>query len=1163
MTTIAGQVTTDTGAGVSGLILAFVEFDGRTKHPPMTYRQGVAMPTEGVTRLGSTLTDAAGRFAFTWSEGKDADGDTDKEPAKHRQVAVIVWPPHTPDQYTGHEGGAEKGGAKDGATAAMLYSTVLSALRPGATEMLAVRLPRDLLRAAGVLREPSQALADQFLEEWKQEQQFTAFLAPKVSEHLGRQVERIQRGRDFVKDLSALPLATRRNALFVGGGTTAESAQAVSEQAGLKRLAAYAATGRAGFQLSLTDEDLRRVGVDVMSWTDRGTPLPVASICALLQDRTQGPVLERLRDLLDAGPGAGAPVPPGPDGPAPPAHPELTPQEELDRQVLAQIRPIAGEGGGDPRELFTRLKEAIALLQPDDGPADVTSVHDFHVLQTAFPHVWTEAFDARFREAAAGLYSEAEKLQTDYALPPFWSGDVQDVRDFEQFLGEIDSRHDALRFLPVPEAVLRAFPRITFSEWSSLSCQQQAALRINAEAIARFGADDARAQQWRNAGQELIDNPAGPLGRAQKLILELRERLREPYSFQFFQPDSVNYGILTTYRQHWEPETYQVGDLVATMPLAPGETRRVVTTTRLKRSRAEREVENALVNQRDEVQHSNRAESEILRRAAMTTNFSTSAQGSVNFGIGQIGGTTGFALNQADESSRAKRDARESVARAAQEYRRDHSVEISVEESGESVATSELTLGNPNNEITVTYLLYELERRYRVQERIHRLTPVIMVAQEMPLPHQIDDDWLLAHAWILKRVLLDDSFREALEVLQEQFVGDEVAVQIKQAYWKTQKDLVDRLQHSIEQRMAAVETLQGMLVRTGEDTDLAKLNEPDDLQTAAAAFFSGGLSLALGGQDDDSARLEAQRKAVELRLEQMQETLAEARRQLARESSALETATTAYTKALEAQFNRRSKIDQLRVHVKQNILHYMHAIWTHEPPDQRFFRLYQTQVTVPQVAADACTIRRARPDEQGPRVFHRDGERYVVECAPPRPGPKRALIEVADLDRPLGFKGNYMIFPLKECTYLTDFMMLEYVDDYFGLRDPDPLGDLPTSELIALREQRGDELDEASRDALERLITTRLTRPQKEDETIVVPTGQLFMEALPGTAPLLEGYKLLHRGLDVAKVRAEVRAAELENLRYASRLLSGERDDPETDRHVVVEGGAVRVETDA
>jgi hypothetical protein len=45
---------------------------------------------------------------------------------------------------------------------------------------------------------------------------------------------------------------------------------------------------------------------------------------------------------------------------------------------------------------------------------------------------------------------------------------------------------------------------------------------------------------------------------------------------------------------------------------------------------------------------------------------------------------------------------------------------------------------------------------------------------------------------------------------------------------------------------------------------------------------------------------------------------------------------------------------------------------------------------------------------------------------------------------------------------------------------------------------------------------------------------------LTGTHPILEDFKLMHRALDVKKVQAEVRHAELENLRLAARLASGE-----------------------
>lgn len=1140
-TTIAGRITIESGEGVAGLNVVFYE-SGTLADP-------IAVPTQGTERLGSALTDDDGRFRFAWEDATAA------KTGGKRQLAVLVLPPLRP---TG----------KDEQLQTVLWQTIIHGLRPGGSETLSVQLAKESLRKAGALREPSQVLAGELSEDWTQQARMSTFLAPAVQQQIAARVSAISKGQHFARKLSALPSATRKDRLFVGDGTTLESAQKASQEAGLQRMATLADAGRAAVPLHFTDEALLRKGIDLDAWGDRYRPVRVPSLCPLLEGRTQGPVLERLRELLDADPAGGAPGEPEPtpgEEPSPGGDPAPTPREEIIRQVLAQIRPLDGDGEGtDTAAVFARLKRAVEVLQPDSGPADATAVRDVHALQMAYPHVWTEAFDERFREAASRLYGETVRLHDEYGLDLGWAGEAGDVRDFERFLGELDERRQALTFVPPPAEVRAAFPSLTFTQWNALSCDQQGALRRLARRIRAAGGDAATVARLRREGQELINSPAGPLGRAQKLILEARDRIREPYAFHYFAPDSVNYGILTTYRQELRPLTYQVGDLVATIPLAPGETRTVSVTERVRKSRAEREMESALTNQRDEVSSGLRAEDEILRRAAVTTNFQTSAQGSLNFGIGEIGGSTGFSLNQADESSRVKRSARESVTRAAQEFRRDHTVEVSTDSSADSERVTTASLSNPNNEITVTYLLYQLERQYRVRERIHRLTPVIMVAQDIPAPHEIDDDWLLAHSWILKRVLLDDGFREAIDVLEDRFAGDELAVDIKRVHWNTQKDLVDRLQQSIQERMLATERLQELLVRVTEGRDLAAAGEPDDLQIGAEAFFTGGWSLLFGGRDEESSRIEAQRNALELRLEQLTETLSEARRQLAREVSALEAATTAYNKAVEAQFNRRVKIDQLRVHVKQNILPYMHAIWAHESLDHLGFRLAHKPVPVPRPGEGGVTIRRARPDETGPRVFHRDGERYIVQCAPPVAGDTmRPLGEIADLDRPLGYKGNYILFPLKECVYLTDYMMLDYIDDYFGLRDPDPVGEMPLEELITLHERRGAELDEETREALERLIAQRLAGPRKEGETIVVPTGQLFMEALPGTAPLLEDFKRAHRALDVAKVRSELRAGELENLRYAARLLEGEHADPEVDRHIVVSGGDTRVETDA
>jgi len=117
--------------------------------------------------------------------------------------------------------------------------------------------------------------------------------------------------------------------------------------------------------------------------------------------------------------------------------------------------------------------------------------------------------------------------------------------------------------------------------------------------------------------------------------------------------------------------------------------------------------------------------------------------------------------------------------------------------------------------------------------------------------------------------------------------------------------------------------------------------------------------------------------------------------------------------------------------------------------------------------------------------------------------------------------------------------------------------DLRKAHKIAL--DRGkDELAEK----IVELITAKLADPQMEDELVVVPTGQLFIEALPGKHALLEDFKLKHRALDVEKVREEVREAQIENLRKSARILSGDYEDADVDKRIEVIKGEEQIVID-
>jgi len=187
----------------------------------------------------------------------------------------------------------------------------------------------------------------------------------------------------------------------------------------------------------------------------------------------------------------------------------------------------------------------------------------------------------------------------------------------------------------------------------------------------------------------------------------------------------------------------------------------------------------------------------------------------------------------------------------------------------------------------------------------------------------------------------------------------------------------------------------------------------------------------------------------------------------------------------------------------------------------------------------------------------------VVDSSLPAPvvnGSRVQLVEVADLDNPLGYKGNYIIFPMKGECYLTTYMLTEYIDNYLGLHDPDGSDDFDAEAFDEAWNKAVEDNDKARKDELRAELIKYITTARRSRDEIIVPTGQLFIEALPGSHPLLEDFKLLHRMEDVRKVKAEVRHAELENLRLASRLVKGQHKpellhDPEIEKQIVIRNG--------
>ncbi len=810
----------------------------------------------------------------------------------------------------------------------------------------------------------------------------------------------------------------------------------------------------------------------------------------------------------------------------------------------------------------------INAFQLRSGPADVPAFYDFHQLQIAFEHVWQHAVDQGVIDTAKAIY---RKIVDNGGNP----------------LEALNSERD-------PSRARRTDPiRVLRTEWENAHYARTTTNIPGALARLRgpdthpngdsgYGEGEPRPQPpppppplpppshpWNinlsdhmGAATDVYDPSIHQPNRT--LLDELEDRLKaKNYAFTVYAPNSTNFGILVTYRQKWEPISYQVGQLISTIPLMPGEKRTVIKKKVFKKKRLIKEMENNLRIHKEDSSDTTRAEAEIVQRAEAKTNFTQTSQGTFKIGIAEFGGTTSFGKDASTASQESKKSFREAVFKAAQEFKDERKIEIETEEVAETEETETGEIRNTNDEIPVTFLYYELQRRYRVSEQIHRVTPVVLVALEVPRPDQITLGWLAQYDWILNRVLLDDSLRAPLMYLR-QIVGDEHALDVQRVHVDKLREVTTQIKDELVSVRATVGRRYAALAKSIEKRADVVAGE------ATEGFLGGAKDFFFGSSDEESVeavriREDAARDAAERAAKEEKEL--EAR--LEREVTALQVAMDAYTKAKSEHLNHKTEVARLRVHIMLNIFHYMQGIWNHTHPDQLFFQLHT--VKVPRLLPKTKTYRLTPvPDSRIPAsVTPRPGQkvfevRLNLELDPsPLPDDDFAtLAEVADLDNPLGFKGNYLILPLKESNALTDFMMLPYIDDELGLHDPDEFGNWTLSSFAeyvkCLKEHMTANDFEAIKDQLVEQYKRLLTAPRREDEEIIVPTDSLYIEALPGTHPVLEDFKLLHRAMDVLKVKEDVREAGLENIRGAARLLAGEREDPDIEKKIVIEGDAQR-----
>jgi hypothetical protein len=352
-----------------------------------------------------------------------------------------------------------------------------------------------------------------------------------------------------------------------------------------------------------------------------------------------------------------------------------------------------------------------------------------------------------------------------------------------------------------------------------------------------------------------------------------------------------------------------------------------------------------------------RDEAEIVQRAQNKTSFSMNTKGSFDIGIYDGDATTTISRDAEASSQETKKAFHEAVLKAAQEFKDERKLEVETKESTEEETTDSAEITNPNDELTCTYLFYELQRLYSVTECIHHLKPCVMVAMEMPNPsRKTIDRILLTHSWIINRVLLDDRYRAPLDYLCTRVVGDQLAL--------------SELANNVTQVRAAVEELKKLHRDMQAELNAREwaLSHAMDVRadTIAKEHTEGVVEKSWewvtgsGKEEDlDAARMveDAAKEAHERAMREEKEL----RMRLDAETAALSAASEAYAKSRAEHANHLLQFAGLRVHFKENALFYMQAIWSYTFRDQIFFQL--CNVKVPKLKEPQKTYNLAVPDE--------------------------------------------------------------------------------------------------------------------------------------------------------------------------------------------------------
>jgi hypothetical protein len=247
-------------------------------------------------------------------------------------------------------------------------------------------------------------------------------------------------------------------------------------------------------------------------------------------------------------------------------------------------------------------------------------------------------------------------------------------------------------------------------------------------------------------------------------------------SATFYQATTIAHGHVLTFKQVWKADGYSLGDLLYSLPLAPGQKKQVVIFdwdrtqygTREETGHEDEALNAYLSHDRDINDITSGTFSESLRGGSKATTWGASLGGGAALGgtIGAffLGATAGHSFGIGQGSSSAWQDAsrnvsaqglnqlRDRVQQGASAVRNQRSTVVQIQRETERFKVQTEVVANHNHCHALTVEYFEVLRHYAVEQQLAQVTECLFIPLLMG---PFDDHKVLRWVDILRPALVD------------------------------------------------------------------------------------------------------------------------------------------------------------------------------------------------------------------------------------------------------------------------------------------------------------------------------------------------------------------------------------------------------------------------